>query len=129
MVRAILDASALLAAIFDEAGAGQVASALREGAAMSAVNAAEVASRLFEEDWTAEEVASVFNQLGVDILPFDSRTAITSGGFRPATKRLGLGLGDRACLATALEHNCPALTADRIWIKIKHPELQIRCIR
>ena len=129
MNRAILDASALLAVIFEEDGADLVAAALREGVAMSAVNAAEVTSCLFQRGWAGDEVALAFSQLGVDVLPFDAGAAIASGSFRPATRQFGLGLGDRACLATALHQNCPALTADREWLKLDHPRVEIRCIR
>ena len=34
---------------------------------------------------------------------------------RPATRAVGLSLGDRACLALAAELGVPALTADRGW--------------
>ena len=60
MPRVVLDASAVLAVILEESGAEVVVEALRSGAAMSAVNVAEVASRLHQDGWTESEVASVF---------------------------------------------------------------------
>ena len=129
MERSILDASATLAAILEEAGAGVVVEALRSGAAMSAVNVAEVAARLHREGWNESEVALVFDELGIEILPFDADAALLSGRYRLATQGLGLGLGDRACLATARMEECPALTADRIWKRLDLDGVEIRCIR
>ena len=34
---------------------------------------------------------------------------------RPLTRHLGLGLGDRACLALGLRRGLPVLTAERQW--------------
>ena len=113
MTRFVLDASAVLAEVFDEPGADAVFDALQSGAAMSAVNVAEVAAKLHTAGWADEDVALVFE--GIDIVPFDARHALLSGRYRPATRSLGLGLGDRACLATANLQQCPALTADRAW--------------
>ena len=113
MTRFVLDASAVLAEVFDEPGADAVFDALQSGAAMSAVNVAEVAAKLHTAGWADEDVALVFE--GIDIVPFDARHALLSGRYRPATRSLGLGLGDRACLATANLQRCPALTADRAW--------------
>jgi PIN domain nuclease of toxin-antitoxin system len=41
-----------------------------------------------------------------------------TGALRPATKALGLSLGDRACLALARRERLPILTADRSWAKL-----------
>ena len=129
MTRTLLDASALLAVIFEEPGADMVLSALKEGSSISAVNAAEVAACLFHEDWDSEEVLLAFNQLGVTVLPFDAEAAITSGSFHKATRKFGLGLGDRACLATAHKEKCPVLTADETWMRLDLPDMAVRCIR
>lgn len=129
MSQTLLDASAMLAVILEETGADVVVEALRSGTAMSAVNAAEVAARLYQEGWGDEEVSLVFRELGVRILPFDADAALLSGRFRVATQSLGLGLGDRACLASANIEACPALTADKAWEQLNLPGVDIRCIR
>lgn len=126
---AVLDASALLAVILKEPGTGQVIEAMRSGASMSAVNVAEVAARLHQEGWEQAEVALVFDELGIDVLPFDCDIALLSGRYRNATRRLGLGLGDRACLATAFAAGTPALTADRAWMQLDLEGVEIRSIR
>ena len=126
MTRFVLDASAVLAEVFDEPGADAVFEALQSGAAMSALNVAEVAAKLHTFGWADEDVALVFE--GIDIVPFDARHALLSGRYRPATRSLGLGLGDRACLAAASLQQCPALTADRAWEALDIG-VEIVCIR
>ena len=96
---------------------------------MSAVNVAEVASRLHQDGWTESEVAFVFDNLGIEVLPFDREVALLSGRYRTLTRRLGLGLGDRACLATGRVEACPVLTADRSWLQLGIVGLDIRSIR
>ena len=125
----LFDASALLALIQQESGADAVRDALRDGAAISAVNLAEVAARLHQQGWATEDVAAAVRSLSVEILPFDSETALRSGALRSATAPLGLGLGDRACLATAALQRIPALTADRAWLELRLPGIEVRRVR
>lgn len=112
---AVLDASAVLAALLNEPGAVRVERALKRGAAMSSVNVAEVAARLSQDGLSSVTVARVVRGLGVEIIPFDRQAALLSGSYRMRTRRQGLGLGDRACLATASSLGLPVLTADRSW--------------
>ena len=111
----VLDASAVLAAVLKEPGAVRVERALKRGAAMSSVNVAEVAACLSQDGVSSVTVARVVEELGVEIIPFDRQAALLSGSYRMRTRRLGLGLGGRACLATASRLGLPALTADRRW--------------
>lgn len=129
MAAVLLDASALLALIFQEDGMTAVANTIEQGAAMSAANVAEVAARLHGDKWTPREVANVFDELDIDVVPLDGDVALLSGQYRPGTQRLGLGLGDRACLATARLQKLPVLTADRIWLKLKIRGVKVQCIR
>ena len=129
MPRAVLDASAVLAVVLEEPGADLVADALRSGAAMSTVNVAEVAARLHQDGWSVSEVALVAETLGIEVLLFGPEAALLSGRLRPATRGLGLGLGDRACLATGRIEGCPVLTSDRSWQELDIAGLDIRCIR
>ena len=125
----LLDASAILAALYEEPGFTRVHDALREGAAISAVNAGEVAAHLRTNDWRAGQVADVFDDLSIEIVPFDRETALLCGAYRPRTRHLGLGLGDRACLATARRLRVPALTADRGWARVDLRGVEIVVIR
>jgi PIN domain nuclease of toxin-antitoxin system len=45
------------------------------------------------------------------------------------TRRLGLGLADRACMATAVGYGLRALTADRSWTEVEWNGLSVELIR
>lgn len=126
--RVLLDASALLAVIYEEGGAGEVHEALLSRTAISSVNVGEVVARLDEDGWTRDEVAGVIDGFDLEIVPFDTATAVLSGEYRSRTLRYGVGLGGRACLATAKQLGIPVLTADPAWKKLRLPGVRVRCI-
>lgn len=114
MTDAVLDASAVLAAILGEPGASAVANLTGLGL-LSTVNYAEVRTRLSDlgvADSIAEKSIAI---LGLEIVAFDLAQAQQAAGLRQATRSLGLSLGDRACLALAAVRKLPAVTADRAW--------------
>ena len=84
-----------------------------------------MAARLHQDGWSESEVALVFETLGIEVLPFDPEAALLSGRLRTATRRLGLGLGGRACLATGRLHRCPVLTSDRSWPELDLADLDL----
>ncbi len=114
MTRDILDSSALLAYLRNEPGAEQVGRRLR-GSVISAVNLAEVLTRLSDEGAPDDAVEMALNLFAVSVQPFDAEGARGAAALRAATRQRGLSLGDRACLALAAQHGSPALTADRAW--------------
>lgn len=110
----VFDSSALLAVVFRERGAEAAAGALN-GAMISAVNAAEVVSRLVDSGTGAADARAVLLAFGLTIQPFDAALAIDAGLLRAATRALGLSLGDRACMALARRERARVITADRSW--------------
>jgi len=114
----VLDSSALLCLLGAEPGSDKVAEALPRSA-ISTVNLAEMVAKLCERGLSGEEVRAALSGLPLDIRPFTADQAQASGALRPATRALGLSLGDRACLALAAELGATALTADRDWLKLK----------
>lgn len=110
----VFDSSALLAVVFRERGAEAAARALN-GAMISAVNAAEVVSRLVDSGAGAADAQAVLLAFGLTIQPFDAALAIDAGLLRAATRALGLSLGDRACMALARRERARVITADRSW--------------
>ena len=116
----VLDASALLAYLQDEPGGGRVEEALADGALISTVNYAEVLSRLSDTGEDSESTHHRLQEQGLiggllDVVPLTEDDAIEIARQRPATRAMGLSLGDRACLATGLRFGRAVLTADRIW--------------
>jgi PIN domain nuclease of toxin-antitoxin system len=64
---------------------------------------------------TEAAIHESLDSLGLEIVEFDASLAYQAGFLRTLTKRIGLSLGDRACLVLAQYLNLPALTADRAW--------------
>jgi ribonuclease VapC len=110
----VLDASVVLAIVQGEAIHPDIFGLL-EGAVMSAVNYAEVrAKRADLKPVPYPRMDDLLDR----IEPFTSTQAIISGELRPLTRRAGLSLGDRACLALALELDAEVYTADRAWLDV-----------
>lgn len=127
MTEAVLDASALLAVLNDEAGAEVVIRHI-ENAIISTVNYAEVVSKLVERGAAMNEVEAALQILDLTVVDFDLALAKRTGALRVSTCSRGLSLGDRACLALAERERRSALTADRDWVGII-PSVEVRLIR
>jgi ribonuclease VapC len=110
----VLDASAVLALLFEEPGAEVVRAQLRTGV-IGAANLAEVLAKLSDHGLPAVEAVRAVTILGLEVAPMTETQAGRSAELRPMTRAVGLSLGDRACLALAAELGAPALTADRGW--------------
>ena len=123
----VLDASALLAALFEEPGAELVEATIND-ACMSAVNLAEVTSRLVDRDTPEPVLAAILASIEVAVCQFDRAQAERAGRLRHQTRAQGLSLGDRACLALAADLNRIALTADAAWAKLE-VDVEIELIR
>jgi PIN domain nuclease of toxin-antitoxin system len=118
----ILDASALMAVLHAEEGASIVIEAIAQGAAVSVVNWAEVLSKLAEGGKDPEAAAAELRRAegsrrAMSIEPLTAAVCLAVARLRPITKRQGLSLADRACLALAERLDVPALTADRKWVE------------
>lgn len=123
----VLDASALLAYLHQETGGAQVRASLGE-ARMSSVNWSEVVQKALLRGADIRGMREDLIDLGLTVEHFTVWQAELAGRLAPQTRPLGLSLGDRACLALALDLGFPVLTGDRIWAGLKI-ELDIRVIR
>lgn len=113
----ILDASALLAVLFDETGAEKV-HRLLNSAVISAVNLSEVAAKGVERGLLLDDVRQGLGWLPMEIVDFDADQAYIAASFRPLTRHLSLSPADRACLALGWKRQSPVLTADKGWLKV-----------
>jgi PIN domain nuclease of toxin-antitoxin system len=113
----VLDSSAVLAVINAEPGADCVIAVL-DGALLSAVNHAEVVTKLTERGVNRELARSTVLKIGVQVIDFGIDLADRAGELRRETRHLGLSLGDRACLALAEHEGLPAITADKKWAAV-----------
>jgi PIN domain nuclease of toxin-antitoxin system len=113
----VLDASAVLALMDAEPGEEAVAAVL-PGALVSAVNLAEVVSKLAERGMPAPQAHADALALGIDVVAFDAHLALDAGALRPLTRAAGLSLGDRCCLALARLRHAAVLTTETRWASI-----------
>ena len=112
----MLDASALLAFVNGEPGGDLVPLTTGE-AMMSAVNLSESISVMITQGMSEASVRKQLASILLEVLDFDRSCAENAGFMIQKTKPFGLSLGDRACLATALDRHIPALTGDHSWSK------------
>ncbi|MDQ0382999.1 type II toxin-antitoxin system VapC family toxin [Amycolatopsis thermophila] len=126
----LLDTSAVLAWLRKEPGADVVDPVL-PGSVMSAVNWAELATKLAQYGLPVERTLTRLQALGIRVVPFDAATAVTAGLLWEAGKAAGLSLGDRACLATALTREGPVtvFTADSAWADVDGVAASVKLIR
>lgn len=119
MSRVVLDASALIAVLNQERGAEKLTPELLSDAFASAVNLAEVQSKLVSRGVDPDDAWE--STLGIirEVVPFKHEHARLAGDLVTQTRHLGLGLGDRACLALGVSLKAPVYTADRSWTKLK----------
>lgn len=116
----VLDASALLALLNQEPGAEKVAEALAgPGTVVSAVNYAEVCSKLTALGIPEKVILGALEPLGLSVYNLDRFLAERLGFLYTSTRKYGLSLGDRSCLALASHLGLPVLTADAAWAKLK----------
>jgi PIN domain nuclease of toxin-antitoxin system len=117
--RIVLDASALLAVLNGEPGADKLTIELLTTAACSTVNLAEVQSKLVDRGLSPESAWESALVPIAEAIPFTAEHARAAGSMIAETRRLGLSLGDRACLALGLVLHAPVYTADRSWKNLK----------
>jgi ribonuclease VapC len=127
MAQAVLDASAILAVLRAESGAEQVEMLLSDSL-VSVVNEAEVISKLIWRGDSPERALQIVETLPYQVVDLDKRLARRAGAMWELTKRQGLSLADRCCLALAEREGLPAVTTDTVWADVSIG-VEIRLIR
>lgn len=130
MSKVVLDTSAILAILHEEPGAEYFERHfdLLDNATMSTVNVAEAYGKLVAGGMGTDEAWDAVTAPLPDIVTFDREQARIAGWLLPQTRRLGLSLGDRACLALGIALKAPVYTADRAWKNLK-VDVRIHVIR
>ena len=123
----VLDASAVLAVANKEAGADVVLEA-RSQAILSAVNHAEVVSKLVQKNVAFEDVQIFVAEVFPRVIPFDLEQATAAGQLHAATRKNELSYADCACITLAAIRGIPLLTGDRKWLQVETP-VEIRLFR
>ncbi len=95
---------------------------------MSTVNLAETYTRLVRDGHPLAGILARLDGLPIEWVAFSDVHAAKSGELWRSTRQAGLSLGDRACLALAIERGLPVLTADRAWAGLGLP-VEVQLIR
>ena len=125
----VLDASAVLAILFNEPGAAVVAGAIEDGVLVSSVNISEVVAKMIERGAPDGLTQNQIAFLSLEVRDFSEADGFAAGFLRRQTEPFGLSFGDRACLALAQRAGLSALTADRSWQRLELPGLQVELMR
>ena len=115
----VLDASALITLLNQEPGADRLTPEILINAVSSTVNLAEVQGKLVSRGLPPDAAWSATLNSVREAISFTTEHARTTGSLIAETRSLGLSLGDRACLALALDLKAPVYTADRSWKSLK----------
>lgn len=110
----VLDASAVLAWLQDEPGAGEVEPHLQDGF-VSAVNWSEILQKVAQRSQDPRRTGALLRALGLVIVPLTQEDAEAAAALWPQVHAAGLSLADRCCLALARRLEATALTADKVW--------------
>jgi PIN domain nuclease of toxin-antitoxin system len=113
----VLDASALMAMMRGETGGDRVTDCM-DRAVISSVNLAEVQTKLVDAGMGDQDAWRHIDEAGCISVPFDDEQARLAGSLVRITRPFGLSLGDRACLALAINRKATVYTTDRIWKKL-----------
>lgn len=126
--RVVFDTSAVIALLREEAGADRVAARVGQ-AAMSAVNIQELVKSLLLRGLALPVIEEIVADLRLEIHDHDRHAAFAAAKLVEATRTHGSGLGDRSCLALAVQLGVPVLTMDRAWGKLTIDGLRVEVVR
>ncbi len=115
MSECVIDTSAVMAYLNDEAGADLAEEWLEKGAAISALCVQETIANLVRRNVDRDSALEMIEALGLEVHILDLDLAVDAGTLIALTRSKGLSHGDRACLALARQLQRPALTADTVW--------------
>jgi PIN domain nuclease of toxin-antitoxin system len=66
-----------------------------------------------------DEAKEVFDLLSISVIDLSKNLAEKAASLRDITRKKGLSLGDRCCLALGLHLGIEVVTAEREWAKLK----------
>ena len=103
-----------------EPGYEKAARTIEHGSAyISSVNYCEVISNLVDHGMRLDLAVTAARNMELKVVDFDEFLAVEASRLRAVTRRLGLSLADRSCIALAKHLRLPLFTADKAWRSVK----------
>jgi PIN domain nuclease of toxin-antitoxin system len=109
----------MLAVLNHEPGSEKLTPEMLSSAASSAVNLAEVHTKLVSRGGDPDEAWEDTLSAVDEPVPFTVEQARIAANLVTQTRMLGLSLGDRACLALGIALHAPVYTTDKSWKHLK----------
>ncbi len=107
----VVDSSAVIALLRNES-ANPNLKAIVPQASITSVNLSEVVDRFARDGNTRDAIETMIAELDLDVIIASADLAYQAGMLRPVTSDFGLSLGDRFCLALAMQLGFPLVTTD-----------------
>jgi len=118
MTKIVFDSSAVIALFAKEKGYEFIKKHTKD-AIISSINIAEVYKYCLErQNLTEDQARGLIKLLDIKIIDFTDEQALLSATLVNKTKKYGLSLGDRACIALAMLGKNSIITCDTIWKKV-----------
>jgi PIN domain nuclease of toxin-antitoxin system len=118
MSKIVFDSSAIIALFAKEKGYEFIKKHMKD-AIISSVNIAEVYKYCLEtQNLTDDEAKNLIKLLDIKIIDFNNEQALLTATLVSKTKKYGLSLGDRACIALAMLGENSIMTCDTIWKQV-----------
>lgn len=117
MAVGVFDTSVVLMILNKERGASENPQLLK-GGLISTVNLAEVYTKFDEWGVSDADAQAMLDDLPTVSVELDAPLAKRAGRLRRLTRKQGLSLGDRVCLAVAERESLPVYTADKKWAEL-----------
>jgi PIN domain nuclease of toxin-antitoxin system len=118
MSKIVFDSSAIITLFAKEKGYEFIKKYIKDGI-ISSVNIAEVYKYCINiQHLTEEDTRKLITMLDIRIIDFTNDQALVTAMLVEPTKKYGLSLGDRACIALAIEGQYSVITCDTIWQKV-----------
>lgn len=128
MAQMVIDASAILAYLQNEAGADKVEEAL-EGGVVSALTLTEVLGKLVGKGVPADQAEADVLALDLEVVEYGLELAKAAAYFYVRRKPYNLSLGDCAVLALGEHLGLPILTGEQDWSKLPGLRVEVQQIR
>lgn len=128
MARVVFDASAVIALLRGEPGSEVVATYVGD-ALISAVNLQEAIKALLVRGFSIKIARTMIEALHLEVRSHSAKEAYAAAALYEMTKEYGRGLGDRTCMALAIDEGLPVITTDQVWTKLKVQGLTVNLAR